>query len=1181
MAKRSKIPTLTTSPRSGNVPGDEMSLINECFMTDGLALSATDELKLKHLWRKLKRTEDTLKGAVNESATLREQTKDEMAAVESYVAHIRNLSEQRDKLSRELEIENDAIKQQIIQTDAEKDALYDEVRSARRLLITEGHQHLSGAGVQEMVTFFIKEKQKIQTELNRQERKVTNLQDEVDQAKFELRKRESPSAKRQGLDDKLVSIEEAIVKKRLVYETVAERIAINTGNKYINISMVEETYKENIKILQKKSEEDKTRLRQQISVQATQYEKELEKLRMLLKTQSTSTEVLNVTHEGQLKRLQSEKDTISKSFSSLKSSLESLKNERNELETNVNDLKLELSQELNRNQHLLDSEKTRVNSNSRQQTELTIQLKTAEDGCRRRDDMIKELKGEISTLQGDIEVLQEAKKKLSTQAELFALTEEKGKHKLDLQMSTYEIEIENLKHQVAHKEEVLMNAQELNVSLQETLRHTREEVKALRDKLELSNTSSSKKNDSLENEINRLKNSISGNENKMQEITDNYDDIINNTELELKGVKNKLIESENVKKQIENETKNLTLSLENLQKERDEVDVYNNDLLSRMSQMECENKQLIESWNEHKGRSGRRNMELECKISELKDELSIVYNENQLLKEDIDNKRGETSNILELNVKNKSELELTLSQLTQKSKELEDLQVKFSHKERDLIGLKSKLESGNKEAIITSSEVAKLSQKLAEKSDELFSFQEQAMHERRLVENKIHQLETTIVTSKTENKKTIEFLEISKSALASQVEVLNLEIDALRRDTGDQTNQLKGMTSDSDKLKLELNRVINSLEIEQKEHKQLRRSQTQLELELSDIKSELKSVLSQLISSKQSADDLEQTLSKRERELSEMGTLLNNRQQELDHIKMSETILDKEKDKSDEKAFKLELKLNDLTDTYNQLETDHHLILASHEKTADLAKQYNECKKLYSDANIENCVLKKECHLLREALDHFKGNDRQQLTQLSTFQQSIADAKSALKSERAKTVREHEKCKKWQSEYKTMQSTCDTMHGDIVNLLGKLSSAEGELESSNKRMEERKKQSISKLEGSLEKISEEKGRCEKSVTSLEDKITHLQATLEKERQWKETADELHQTILKDKLELQTKFSEIETELNEKTLSIKMRDLNIKKLQKENQILETKYKEVLDCGQKMWHYSATSSKSVEA
>ena len=992
--------------------------------------------------------------------------------------------------------------------------------------------------------------------------------------RFELRKRESPSAKRQDLEGKLLSVEEAISERRLDYDTVAERLAVSTGRRYQKPGLIEETYKDTIKGIQERCEEDKLKLKQQVLVQVGQYEKEIDKLRHVLKTQSTSTEALNVSHEGHIKKLKSEKENLTKAVTSLKTSLESFKSEKGELEAIVKNMKLELNQEANRNQALLDSEKTRVSSSSRHQTELKIQLKTAEDGCKRRDDMIKELKLELTTLHSDIEILQEAKKRLSTQSEMFALTEEKGKQKYELQTSTYEIEIEKLKHQVAHKEEVLMNAQDLNVSLQQTLRHTREEVKSLKDKLELSNTSSSINKSSLETEIDRLNSEI-------QDLTDKYEEIIINSEEELEALKGKLTDLGGVRKQTETETKQLMVSLEHVQTERDEVEAYNSDLSSRLSEMECENKQLRENLGEQKGRSGRRNMELELKISELKEELSAVKNENNLIKDEIEEQGGQNATILELNNKMKSELELTNSQLANKNTELESLSKKRSQAERELIGLKSKLDSTNQESHLTSSEVVKLSHKLTDKSDEVQSLQEQAMHERRLAEERIHKLETALITSKTEDKKTIEFLEITKTALSNQVEVLNLEIDTLRRDTGDQSGALKGIISDNEKLKLKLNELGSSLETEQRKHRHLIQTHAQLELELNDAKLELKSLQPQLSRYKQSADEVTQDLSQREKELSEMGRHHNERVLELDQFKMTHSILTREKEKADEKLFQLEQKLIDLTEIYAQLKSTHSATIGKQEKDIDFYNQSEEYKKLYTECDIENKVLKMECGMLRESLEHFKGNDRQQLTQMSTFQLSIAEAKTALKSERAKTVREHEKCKKWQNEYKTIQTTCDTMHGDIVNLLGKLSTAEVELESSNQRMEDRKKSSISKLQGSLEKISEEKGRCEKSVSSLEDKISHLQITLEKERQWNETADELHQSITREKSQLLARYSELESELNENKLAIKMRDLNIRKLQKENALLETKYKEALECGHKMWHYSGTPTKGVEA
>ena len=285
---------------------------------------------------------------------------------------------------------------------------------------------------------------------------------------------------------------------------------------------------------------------------------------------------------------------------------------------------------------------------------------------------------------------------------------------------------------------------------------------------------------------------------------------------------------------------------------------------------------------EHRRRESpsAKRQDLEDKISELKEELTTMRNENVILKEEIEELGGQNSSIMELNNKIKSELELTNSQLTKHSIHFNSLFMMHARLQREVMRQIFKLNSANLETRLTSNEVVKLSQKLAAKSEEVQNFQEQAMHERRLAEERIHKLETTLVTSKTEDKKTIEFLELTKTALSSQVEVLNIEIDTLRRDTGDQSSILKGIT------------------------------------------------------------------------------------------------------------------------------------LGRQEKYIDFFNQSEEYKKLYNDAIMENKVLKMQCGTLKESLDHFKGNDRQQLTQMSTFQQSIAESKLSLGSERAKTVREHEKCKR-------------------------------------------------------------------------------------------------------------------------------------------------------------------------
>ena len=229
------------------------------------------------------------------------------------------------------------------QLEAEKNALYEEVMTAERIVVKEGHQHLSGSGVQEIITFFLKEKQKLESEVLKQERKVSVLEEEIDRTNFEHRRRKSPSAKRQDLEDELLSIEEALSKKRQNFDTVVERLALKCGKKYQHAVLLEEIYRDSLKALQEKSDKEKLRWKQQISVQADQYEKEIDKLRQVLKSHTTSTEALNVTHEGRIKRLKSEKETLSKSLTSVKINLESVKSQRGELETTIQNMKLELN----------------------------------------------------------------------------------------------------------------------------------------------------------------------------------------------------------------------------------------------------------------------------------------------------------------------------------------------------------------------------------------------------------------------------------------------------------------------------------------------------------------------------------------------------------------------------------------------------------------------------------------------------------------------------------------------------------------------------------------------------------------------------------------------------------------------------------------------------------------------
>ena len=96
----------------------EMRDIKAQIIKDGLQLDSSEEAKIRHLYRKLLRTEQQLSSTLDNMEEQRRQTREEMTAVETYVTHIRSLSDEREQLVRDLEAENETLKAQLQQAKA-------------------------------------------------------------------------------------------------------------------------------------------------------------------------------------------------------------------------------------------------------------------------------------------------------------------------------------------------------------------------------------------------------------------------------------------------------------------------------------------------------------------------------------------------------------------------------------------------------------------------------------------------------------------------------------------------------------------------------------------------------------------------------------------------------------------------------------------------------------------------------------------------------------------------------------------------------------------------------------------------------------------------------------------------------------------------------------------------------
>ncbi|XP_062419995.1 coiled-coil domain-containing protein 30 isoform X3 [Pungitius pungitius] len=93
----------------------ELDQISMRLQEDGLPPDASVEEQQRHLWQELLAREAKLQSATQELLALRTQQASEMKEVESYVAHIRGLLEQRDSVTSDYERDNEPLRQELLQ----------------------------------------------------------------------------------------------------------------------------------------------------------------------------------------------------------------------------------------------------------------------------------------------------------------------------------------------------------------------------------------------------------------------------------------------------------------------------------------------------------------------------------------------------------------------------------------------------------------------------------------------------------------------------------------------------------------------------------------------------------------------------------------------------------------------------------------------------------------------------------------------------------------------------------------------------------------------------------------------------------------------------------------------------------------------------------------------------------
>lgn len=103
----------------------ELDAIDRRLQKDGFKTTLSSEHKLRYMWRQLLRSETSLSSSLESVEELRKQHAQEMIEVETYVDHIRQLSNERETLTVDLEVENEKLKAELeeLREEQEKDML--------------------------------------------------------------------------------------------------------------------------------------------------------------------------------------------------------------------------------------------------------------------------------------------------------------------------------------------------------------------------------------------------------------------------------------------------------------------------------------------------------------------------------------------------------------------------------------------------------------------------------------------------------------------------------------------------------------------------------------------------------------------------------------------------------------------------------------------------------------------------------------------------------------------------------------------------------------------------------------------------------------------------------------------------------------------------------------------------
>nr|XP_006811927.1 PREDICTED: intracellular protein transport protein USO1-like [Saccoglossus kowalevskii] len=159
-----------TNPQDIN----ELEEIKQKLAEDGLDGNASNDDKLRHIWRLYTKADNGLQTSLKDVEQLRIQQTQEMQEVENYVEHIRSLSHEREQLTAEFEAENEKLKSENEQL---RNELVDGANSEiTQMLMQEGLEDVANGTTSEQIAYLLVERARLMDEVDIERKRVDDIE---------------------------------------------------------------------------------------------------------------------------------------------------------------------------------------------------------------------------------------------------------------------------------------------------------------------------------------------------------------------------------------------------------------------------------------------------------------------------------------------------------------------------------------------------------------------------------------------------------------------------------------------------------------------------------------------------------------------------------------------------------------------------------------------------------------------------------------------------------------------------------------------------------------------------------------------------------------------------------------------------------------------------------------------